>query len=118
MSRGNTGYRERDGLGWTTGTPPIGKAERYWNAIRKEEEAKAALTETIQSPITLNPEKQMNWKKTRITLNVWQDGNFRITENPEADADEMNASARTYSVAVPTPSISRRSTPPSAPPRH
>jgi hypothetical protein len=88
MSRGNIGYRERDGLGWTTGTPSIGKAERYWNAIRKEEEAKAAHTETTQLPITPNPERIMNWKKSRITMNVWQDADFKITENPEANAEE------------------------------
>src|ERR1017187_6492228 len=30
----------------------------------------------------------MQWKKSRITLNVWQDGDFKIVENPEANADE------------------------------
>jgi hypothetical protein len=25
----------------------------------------------------------MNWKKTRLTLNVWQDADFKIVENPE-----------------------------------
>lgn len=30
----------------------------------------------------------MNWKKTRVVLNVWSDGDFRVTENPEAEADE------------------------------
>ena len=30
----------------------------------------------------------MQWKRTRVTLNVWQDADFKITENPEADADE------------------------------
>ena len=29
----------------------------------------------------------MNWKKTRITLNVWHDGDFKIVENPEEPAD-------------------------------
>jgi len=30
----------------------------------------------------------MQWKKTRITMNTWQDGDFKITENPEADGNE------------------------------
>ena len=30
----------------------------------------------------------MQWKRTRVTLNVWQDTDFKITENPEADNDE------------------------------
>jgi hypothetical protein len=29
----------------------------------------------------------MNWKKTRITLNVWQGADFKIVENPEEPAD-------------------------------
>ena len=40
--------------------------------------------------ITRTPKARgtMNWKKTRIVLNTWQEGDYRITENPEANADE------------------------------